>query len=79
MYRAGRCAVRHASRIGVPVYVAHGSADPITAPAAARRFAARCRADFRLWPRLLHETHHARNYIEVIDTMADWMLSQPTT
>jgi acylglycerol lipase len=76
MHRAGHYAVRHASRIDLPVYVAHGSADPITSPAAARRFADRCRADFRRWPELLHETHHAENYGEVIDTMADWILRQ---
>ena len=76
MYRAGRYALAHAHRIELPVYVAHGSADPITCPAASRRFAAGCGADFKPWEGLLHETHHEKNYAEVIDTMAEWVLNQ---
>lgn len=80
MFRAGRYALSYAHRIDLPVYVAHGSADPITSPAASRRFAERCEAEFRRWEGLLHETHHEENYAEVIDTMANWILQQvPTT
>jgi alpha-beta hydrolase superfamily lysophospholipase len=72
--RAGLWALDHAGALSVPVLIAHGTADNITAPAASLHFAAHSeRATLKLWEGLRHETHNEYNQNEVLDFYVDWV------
>ncbi|MEM1056913.1 MAG: lysophospholipase [Bacteroidota bacterium] len=61
-----------------PMYLFHGTDDPITDPEGTRTLAAAARnhATLRLWDGLRHETMNEPEREDVIDAVADWILAQ---
>ena len=79
IYRHGLHAIADAAKIKVPVLIAHGEADGITAAAASKELAENCpQATLKLWPGLRHETHNEHNQEEVIGFYVDWVHDQLT-
>ena len=66
----------HAGEWSLPLYLAHGSADPICPIAGSRAFARQVSAPdftFREWQGLYHETHNEPEQAQVIATVTDWI------
>lgn len=68
----------HAHSWQVPLYLAHGSADPICPVTGSDQFAQRlgAKVTYKRWEGLFHETHNELNKDIVIDAMLDWIDSQ---
>lgn len=68
----------HANSWHLPLYLAHGSADPICPVEGSDQFASRLgdKVTFRRWDGFFHETHNEPEKEAVIAAMLDWVDSQ---
>lgn len=74
IYKKGISAINNASKIQVPVLVAHGDADAITSHKASKEFTRNGTGlEFKLWPDLRHETHNEKSKDDVIKFYVDWV------
>jgi alpha-beta hydrolase superfamily lysophospholipase len=79
IYKHGLLAIDQATKIQVPVLVAHGDNDRITSAKASEAFATNCpQATLKIWPGLRHETHNEHNKEEVIDFYVNWVKEKLT-
>ncbi|MEN8247522.1 MAG: lysophospholipase [Bacteroidota bacterium] len=75
IYKYGLEAIDNASRLSIPLLVAHGDADGITSHLASEEFVSNApNATLKLWPGLKHETHYEHNKDEVVDFYVDWVV-----
>ena len=75
---AAEWALAHASELGVPLLLAHGSEDLVTSPEASREFSEKVPGDcdFRLLDGIRHEPHQELNRKEFIDSVIEWIESK---
>jgi alpha-beta hydrolase superfamily lysophospholipase len=68
----------HAREWTLPLYLAHGKADPICPVKGSRDFAAQLgdKVTYKEWDGLLHETHNEAEQAEVLATMLNWLESK---
>jgi len=68
----------HADEWHLPLYLAHGSADPICPVEGSRELAKKLgeKATYKEWDGLYHETHNEPEQDLVIATMLDWLESK---
>jgi len=68
----------HADEWTLPLYLAHGSADPICPVEGSREFARKLgeKVTYKEWVGLYHETHNEPEQDLVIATMLDWLESR---
>ena len=68
----------HADEWTLPLYLAHGSADPICPVEGSREFAQKLgeKVTYKEWDGLYHETHNEPEQDLVIATMLDWLESR---
>ena len=76
IYKNGLLAIDKASRINIPMLIAHGNDDNITSLEGSKAFTTNNpQATLKIWPDLRHETHNEHNKEEVIDFYVDWVKS----
>jgi alpha-beta hydrolase superfamily lysophospholipase len=80
MMEAAEDVMARASDWDVPLYLAHGSADPICPVAGSDQFARRLgsKVTYKRWDGLYHETHNEPEKDVVIAAMLDWVEGQLT-
>lgn len=68
----------HADEWSLPLYLAHGSADPICPVEGSREFAKKLgeKVTYKEWDGLYHETHNEPEQEFVIATILDWLESR---
>lgn len=78
MAEAAEDVMKRADEWDVPLYLAHGSADPICPVAGSDQFAQRLgsRVTYKRWEGLFHETHNEPEKDVVIAAMLDWLEGQ---
>jgi len=78
MMEAAENVMQKADDWGVPLYLAHGSADPICPIAGSDQFAERLgsKVTYKRWDGFYHETHNEPEKDVVIAAMLDWVESQ---
>ncbi len=78
MMEAAEDVMAKADDWGVPLYLAHGSADPICPIAGSDQFAERLgsKVTYKRWDGCYHETHNEPEKDLVIAAMLDWVESQ---
>lgn len=78
MMEAAEDVMAKANEWDVPLYLAHGSADPICPVAGSDQFAQRLgsKVTYRRWDGFYHETHNEPEKDVVIGAMLDWVESQ---
>lgn len=80
MMEAAEDVMKKANEWDVPLYLAHGSADPICPVAGSDQFAQRLgsKVTYRRWDGFYHETHNEPEKDVVIAAMLDWVEGQLT-
>jgi len=75
MFDAGDYVLAHAKDWKIPLYLAHGTADPICDIRGTDRFAQEASGDitYKRWEGLYHETHNELSQDETISAMAGWI------
>ncbi len=75
MFDAGDYVLAHAKDWKSPLYLAHGTADPICDIRGTDQFAGQTSGDitYKRWEGLYHETHNEINQAETISAMVDWV------
>lgn len=75
MFDAGDYVLAHANEWHLPLYLAHGTADPICDIRGTDQFAKDASGDitYKRWEGLMHETHNELNQDETIAAMVDWV------
>jgi alpha-beta hydrolase superfamily lysophospholipase len=75
LLETGAWAIAHAGEFRLPLLLAHGTADSLTAIEDTRQFAAKVLGDctLREWPGLYHETHNEPEWREVLAFTIAWM------
>jgi acylglycerol lipase len=75
MFDASDYVLAHAKEWHTPLYLAHGTADPICDIRGTDQFAKEASGDitYKRWEGLFHETHNELNQDETIGTMVDWV------
>lgn len=75
LFDAGDYVLAHAHDWKLPLYLAHGTADPICDIRGTDQFAKEIQCDltYKRWEGLFHETHNEPNKDETIAAMADWI------
>jgi len=75
MFDASDYVLAHAKEWHTPLYLAHGTADPICDIRGTDQFAKDASGDitYKRWEGLFHETHNELNQDETIVTMVDWV------
>ena len=78
MMEAAEDVMAKANEWDVPLYLAHGSADPICPVAGSDQFAQRLgsKVTYKRWDGFYHETHNEPEKDVVIAAMLDWVESQ---
>lgn len=78
MMEAAEDVMKNANKWNVPLYLAHGSADPICPVAGSDQFAQRLgsKATYKRWDGFYHETHNEPEKDVVIAAMLDWVEAQ---
>jgi alpha-beta hydrolase superfamily lysophospholipase len=78
MMEAAEDVMRKANEWDLPLYLAHGSADPICPVAGSDQFAQilGSKVTYKRWDGLYHETHNEPEKDVVIAAMLDWVESQ---
>ncbi len=78
MMEAAEDIMGHANNWNVPLYLAHGSADPICPVAGSDQFAQRLgsKVTYKRWDGFFHETHNEPEKDVVISAMLDWIEGQ---
>ncbi|MEA4812913.1 MAG: alpha/beta hydrolase [Anaerolineaceae bacterium] len=77
LFDASEYVLAHAKDWNIPLYLAHGSADPICDIRGTEQFASGAPGDltYKRWEGLYHETHNEPEQTETIPAMADWVES----
>ncbi len=71
---AGAWALRHAAELQLPLFLAHGTADPIIDPEGSREFHARAPgSELLMVEGGFHELHHDRDRGLFFERLGDWM------
>ena len=71
---AGEWALEHAGELGVPAFVAHGTADPIIDPDGSRLFCERAPRCRMYWEEgAFHELHHETSRRRFLDALGAWL------
>jgi len=75
MFDAGDYVLAHAKEWKTPLYLAHGTSDPICDIRGTDKFAKDASGDitYKRWEGLFHETHNELNQDETITAMVDWV------
>ncbi len=75
MYESGRWALDHASELGVPILLMHGTGDRLTSAEASKDFCNKAGGECRikLWPGLYHELHNEPEKKEVMEFADRWL------
>ena len=78
MIEAAEDVMNRADEWSVPLYLAHGSADPICPVAGSDQFARKLgdKVSYKRWEGFYHETHNEPEKETVIAAMTDWIESQ---
>ncbi len=78
---AGLSAIRHASKIALPLLLMHGLDDNITSAAATQQFAQVVNPDYlttRYWENMRHELHNETEKDQVLELIVNWLDRQMT-
>ena len=77
-YEAGYWALEHASRLELPLLLAHGSDDSLTSAQASQEFSTKAGdlCTLKIWDGYLHETHNELEKEEVIAFYINWAEKQ---
>jgi acylglycerol lipase len=72
---AGLWALEHATELGLPLLLTHGTVDFLTSAQASCEFAAKAgaRCTLKLWGGLYHETHNEPEKADVLAHLIAWL------
>jgi alpha-beta hydrolase superfamily lysophospholipase len=75
MYEGALYIMKNASEWNLPLYMAHGSEDPICPISGTKEFFSKLRGDvtLKVWEGLFHEIHNEPEKEQVLATMFDWV------